>query len=205
MPQQHAQHAQQEEQKPRTPTETIKPTPMELLNRILGNQLLVEGFMNLFEKNVHELTPDAKELLDNIWLDPRLFSGYVRLVSRDESLLTPNEIVLRNRFLQICPNVPNPQQQPRTPTKTIKPTPMEHLTRILGDSRLVEGFMNLFKTNVHELTPDAKELLDEIWLDPYLFSEYVRLVSTDESLLTPDGIVLRNRFLLICPNVPNLL
>jgi hypothetical protein len=65
------------------------------------------------------------------------------------------------------------QQQPRIPTETIKLTPMELLTRILGDLRL--------------------------------FSECVRLVSTDEKLLTPDGIVLRNRFLQICPNVPNLL
>jgi hypothetical protein len=107
MPQQRAQHAQQEEQKPRTPTKTIEPTPIELLNRILVDSRLVEGFMNLFKTNVHELTPDAKELLDKIWLDPRLFSEYVRLVSTDESLLTPDGIVLRNRFLQICPNIPN--------------------------------------------------------------------------------------------------
>jgi len=97
------------------------------------------------------------------------------------------------------------QQQPRTPTETIKPTPMEHLIRILRDPCLVEGFMNLFKTNIHERTPDDKKLMDEIWLVPRLFSEYVKLVSTDESLLTPNGIVLRNTFLKICPNIPNLL
>jgi hypothetical protein len=97
------------------------------------------------------------------------------------------------------------QQQPRIPTETIKPTPMVLLIRILGDPRLVEGFMNLFKTNVHERTPDDKKLLDEILLDPRLFSECVRLVSIDESSLTHNEIVLRNRFLQICPNVPNLL
>jgi hypothetical protein len=181
---------------------STKPDAKQLLTKILCDPRLVKGFTELFKTtNIHELTQDAKKLRDDIWLDPRLFSECVRLVSTDESLLTPDGIVLRNRFLLICPNVPNLQQQPRTPTKTIKPTPMEHLTRILGDQRLVEEFMKLCKTNIYELTPDAKELLDKIRLDPYLFSECVRLVSTDESLLTPDGIVLRNRFLQICPNL----
>ncbi len=94
------------------------------------------------------------------------------------------------------------EQQPPTPTKTIKPTQIELLTRILGDPRLVKGFIELFKTkNIHELTPDAKKLLDDIWLDPRVFSECVRLVSTNESLLTADGIVLRNTFLKIYPNI----
>ena len=58
--------------------------------------------------------------------------------------------------------------------------------------------------NIRELTPDAKKLLDGILGCPSLFSDYIRLVLTDVSLLTPDGIVLRNTFLEICPNIPNL-
>ena len=119
---------------------------------------------------------DVKQHLDGILCCPHLFSEYVRLVSTNESLLTDEGIILRNTFLKICPNIPN-FQQPPTPTKTIKP---------------------------NELTPDAKKLLDDIWLDPRVFSECVRLVSTNESLLTAHGIVLRNTFLKICPNIREL-
>lgn len=105
---------------------------------------------------------NKKNLLNDICLDPRLFSECVRLVSTDENLLTGDGIILRNKFLKICPNI-------------------------------------------RELTPDAKKLLDGILGCPSLFSEYIRLVSTNESWLTPEGIVLRNTFLQICPNIPNLL
>ena len=86
---------------------STKPDAKQLLTKILGDQRLVEEFMNLCKTNIHELTPDAKELLHKILHNPYLFSEYVSLVSTDESLLTPDGIVLRNRFLQICPNIPN--------------------------------------------------------------------------------------------------
>ena len=145
-----------------------------------------------------------KELLEILFKSMDMYIKCKILVLTDPKKLNSDENHLREIFLEISPDI-NPQQQPRTPTETIKPTPMELLTRILGDPRLVEGFMNLCKTNIHERSPDDKKLLAEIWLDPRLFSEYVRLVSIDERLLTPDKIVLRNRFLQICPNIPNLL
>ena len=181
------------EQQPRTQTKEYPPKKDLLLQAMLS-------LPDIFGKVVKPVSTksDVKQRLN-------IISEYVILVSTDESLLTADGIVLRNTFLKICPNIPN-FQQPPTQTKTIKPTHMELLTRILGDPRLVKGFTELFKTtNIHELTPDAKKLLDDIWLDPRLFSECVRLVSTDESLLTADGIVLRNTFLEICPNIQNLL
>lgn len=83
------------------------------------------------------------------------------------------------------------QQQPHTQTKK---------KLLIEDMR---SFSGLFTRSVIPL--NKEKLLDDICLDPRLFSEYVRLISTDESLLTHEGILLRNTFLQICPNIPNLL
>lgn len=50
-----------------------------------------------------------------------------------------------------------------------------------------------------------RELLLKIILgNKDLISEFEILASADESLLTPEGILLRNTFLKICQNIPNL-
>lgn len=59
--------------------------------------------------------------------------------------------------------------------------------------------------NIKNLTPVAKNLLDDILkTTPCPFLEYVILVLTDESSLSASGIVLRNTFLEICPNIPKI-
>ncbi len=88
------------EQQPRTQTNEYPPKKDLLLEAM-------RSLPDIFGKVVKPVSTksDVKQRLN-------ITSEYVRLVSTDESLLTADEISLRNTFLKICPNIPNFQQPP---------------------------------------------------------------------------------------------
>ena len=62
-----------------------------------------------------------KELLEILFKSMDMYIKCKILVLTDPKKLNSDENHLREIFLEISPDI-NPQQQPRTPTETIKPT-----------------------------------------------------------------------------------